>query len=776
MSNGDGPPPVFDGDDFPYWKIRMEAYLEAIDIGVYRAASQGFPKPKDPDNLVGDEANYEKWNAKAKNTIFRGLCKDVFNRVRNHKDAHALWSDICALHEGTKSEREERYHLVMRKLNSFEMLDKESANDMYSRLNILVEELNGLGLTQMSPSDVVRKILCVLPIEKYGHIVTVLHQGDLSTATPTQILGKINAHEMYMHITPQDGSSSSKKKEEKKDLAFKASHEKKSIAICESSSDDEDANIALMVRKTTKMLKKLNKSGVKFDSKKKKFFTSSKRKPISEMDCYNCGDLGHLAHQCPKPKKNKFKKKNKGKKDDSSDDEEEEKKKNKPYKKGGKKKEHHKSKDGKAYIVGDWLTDISSSESSGDEGDDEKVAAIGIGSSLPPPPPSPPSSSSSLFCLMAKNDKVQSDDDSSGSDSDEEFEAPTYDELVKLLNKYTKIIRKTRDKNDELEQQNESLLAKYELAHKASDELRDENKLVSSTLKELKTSLKELKEKHDKLEGIHNELNTRYNLLKEEYTKLKVNHDSLVVANDMLSHETHDATNHVVKIDIATSCDDLIVESIEQVSSCKGKQVVVADHYDDYVKIKNENEKLKKDLENLTTTNTIVIESEDGDNKLAIANEMLREEVKKLRKEKTHLTTGLQRFTRGQHLQSELLMNTVMKMDRSGIGYLAQQEKKVKAQHQHQQPKPKPKRCFECGKEGHFAHECDTPPPQPLPMHARPFAFNAHYMVRKDASGKVKVMFLGPPNKNRPKRIWVPKSLVEKVKGPNQMWVPKQQA
>ena len=32
--------------------------------------------------------------------------------------------------------------------------------------------------------------LSVLPIDKYGHIVTVLHQGDLSAATPTQILGR----------------------------------------------------------------------------------------------------------------------------------------------------------------------------------------------------------------------------------------------------------------------------------------------------------------------------------------------------------------------------------------------------------------------------------------------------------------------------------------------------------------------------------------------------------------------------------------------------------
>jgi hypothetical protein len=185
----------------------MEVYLEAIDIGVYPAAIQEFPKFRYTTNLLGDKVNYEKWNAKAENTLFRGHCMVVFNRVRNHKDAHALWSGICALHEQTKSEREERYHIVMRKLNSFEMLANENANDMYSRLSILVEEVNGLGLTQLTQPDVMRKILNVLPVKKYGYIITVLHQMDLSTTTPTQILGKINAHDMYMHFYDKDGSS-----------------------------------------------------------------------------------------------------------------------------------------------------------------------------------------------------------------------------------------------------------------------------------------------------------------------------------------------------------------------------------------------------------------------------------------------------------------------------------------------------------------------------------------------------------------------------------------
>ena len=143
-----------------------------------------------------------------------------------------------------------------------------------------------------------------------------------------------------------------------------------------------------------------------------------------------------------------------------------------------------------------------------------------------------------------------------------------------------------------------------------------------------------------------------------------------------------------------------IVESIEQGSSSKGKQVVESDNYDEYVKIKNENEKLKKDLEELSTTNAIMIENLDHDYDIELKeeNEKLKEENKRLKQEKNHdelkehnmklklekehLKIGLSKFTRGKHLQSELLMNTIMKMDRSGIGFLKNQEKKAQAQYQ----------------------------------------------------------------------------------------------
>ena len=109
-----------------------------------------------------------------------------------------------------------------------------------------------------------------------------------------------------------------------------------------------------------------------------------------------------------------------------------------------------------------------------DDSEKEKVAAIVIDSSSSSPTPLP--SSSTHLCLMAKGErKVSNNDDSSGddhasnvdSDSDDEFESPFYDDLVKLLNQYTKIIRKTRAKNEKLELKNDSLLAKCDVAKKS---------------------------------------------------------------------------------------------------------------------------------------------------------------------------------------------------------------------------------------------------------------------------------------------------------------------
>ena len=81
--------------------------------------------------------------------------------------------------------------------------------------------------------------------------------------------------------------------------------------------------------------------------------------------------------------------------------------------------------------------------------------------------------------------------------------------------------------------------------------------------------------------------------------------------------------------------------------------MVESDNYDDYVKLKNEIEKLKKDLEMLSTTNTIVIENLDNDYDITLENKMLKEENKRLKMEK--IIMNLEKKTRSSSWRKSIL-------------------------------------------------------------------------------------------------------------------------
>jgi hypothetical protein len=68
---------------------------------------------------------------------------------------------------------------------------------MYSRLNLIINELNSIGINKLGDGEIVRKIISLLPQQRYGSIITILHNmEDLSTMTPIIMIGKIVAFEM----------------------------------------------------------------------------------------------------------------------------------------------------------------------------------------------------------------------------------------------------------------------------------------------------------------------------------------------------------------------------------------------------------------------------------------------------------------------------------------------------------------------------------------------------------------------------------------------------
>ena len=106
---------------------------------------------------------------------------NLFNRVFACDNDKELWKTINKNHEGTKDVANERYHVLIDKLNSFKQLDDENAEFMYSRLNTLVNEINSLCVKQIEDLELIRKIHHPLRRPDYDLVTTILYEKDINT-------------------------------------------------------------------------------------------------------------------------------------------------------------------------------------------------------------------------------------------------------------------------------------------------------------------------------------------------------------------------------------------------------------------------------------------------------------------------------------------------------------------------------------------------------------------------------------------------------------------
>jgi hypothetical protein len=143
--------------------------------------------------------------------LYESLSMEIFNQVFTLKTANEIWLKLHELHDDTSNVREQKHCLALNDYNSFAMKENELVRDMYSRLNLIINELNSTGINKLGDVDIVRKIISLLPQQKYRSIITILHNlEDLSQMTPTIVIGKIAAFEMSRKMGRQEEPTSSR--------------------------------------------------------------------------------------------------------------------------------------------------------------------------------------------------------------------------------------------------------------------------------------------------------------------------------------------------------------------------------------------------------------------------------------------------------------------------------------------------------------------------------------------------------------------------------------
>jgi hypothetical protein len=114
--------------------------------------------------------------------------------------------------EGSKEVANECYGCLFEELNSFKQLANENAESMYSRLNVLVNEINALGVKNITDLNINRKILQNIRKPDYDLVKAIIYKKKLEELKPSHILSKIMAHELQ--IMPKSKKAPQEKTQE----------------------------------------------------------------------------------------------------------------------------------------------------------------------------------------------------------------------------------------------------------------------------------------------------------------------------------------------------------------------------------------------------------------------------------------------------------------------------------------------------------------------------------------------------------------------------------
>ena len=199
-------PPYFNGQHYSWWKNRIENYIQAEDYELWLIIKNGplIPKKVTEDGKIifkkTEEFNAEDFrmmekNAKAKKLLYFSLGPNEYTRISECESAKKFWDALQVAHEGTSQVKQSRVELLMRKYELFEMGDKETIIEMYTRFTHIANEFKSLGKS-FTIEELVRKILRFLPQSWEVKVTAIQGAKDVKKITLDELIGNFQTYEL----------------------------------------------------------------------------------------------------------------------------------------------------------------------------------------------------------------------------------------------------------------------------------------------------------------------------------------------------------------------------------------------------------------------------------------------------------------------------------------------------------------------------------------------------------------------------------------------------
>lgn len=189
-------PPIFDGENYQLWEVKMKAYLEALDL--WEAVEENYEIPQLPNNPSAAQIKNQKekktTKSKAKACLFAAVSTTVFTRVMSLNSAKAIWDYLKGEYAGNERVKGMQVLNYIREFELQRMKDSETIKEYSDRLLGIVNKVRLLG-TEFADKRIVEKILVTVPERYEASITTLENTKDLTSITLAELLNALQAQE-----------------------------------------------------------------------------------------------------------------------------------------------------------------------------------------------------------------------------------------------------------------------------------------------------------------------------------------------------------------------------------------------------------------------------------------------------------------------------------------------------------------------------------------------------------------------------------------------------
>nr|XP_043616109.1 uncharacterized protein LOC122588027 [Erigeron canadensis] len=186
------PIPVFKGDGYDYWSIRMQTILKSRDL--WELVVSGVDEKETDEGRV---KNMKKRDAHAMALIQQAVNDSLFSRIAAAKSAKEAWEILKIEFQGDEQVKAIKLQGLRRDFENLSMKEDELVGDYFSRVMAIVSQKRSYG-EEVLDQVIVEKVLRILS-SKLDYVVSSIEVAyDLSELTPVKLMGSLQSQEHRM--------------------------------------------------------------------------------------------------------------------------------------------------------------------------------------------------------------------------------------------------------------------------------------------------------------------------------------------------------------------------------------------------------------------------------------------------------------------------------------------------------------------------------------------------------------------------------------------------